>query len=177
MNIFILHHHPTTAASYLCNAHVRSQIRESILMLMSAYIIHENEMPADLPEPDLKHLHHPCTVWVCEHVNHWNWLYKHVGAIFKEYKALHGVPHYWEQYYTIISEHPISWKLEHRKEFPHDRPPPSVVSPDLKPHPDFDYSWDLVVEAYRKYYIRDKAHLHRWTKPRRLPDWIVDVPT
>lgn len=30
---------------------------------------------------------------------------------------------------------------------------------------------DRVVEVYRQYYIRDKAHLHQWTK-REVPEWI-----
>lgn len=169
MNIFILHQHPKIAAGYLCNAHLRSQIRESILMLMSTYLIHEIEMPEGLPEPDLKHLHHPCTVWVAEHRTHWNWLKNHTLGILAGYKELHGVPHYWENYMAIIIENePL---IPHRAGS-YERPPPAVVSRDLKPDPDYDYTWDLAVEAYRKYYIRDKAHLHRWTKPRNIPDWM-----
>lgn len=157
----------------LCNAHVRSQISESTKLLVSAHKIHGTPLTGieGLPEPT--HLHHPSTKWVAAHHSHYNWLWNHLSALLDEYKLRHGVPHYYCNYVEALAELPETLKHQARRgEWNGQKPPPAVVSADLKPKfDDEDITSEDVVAAYRRYYNRDKRHLHYWMV-RAKPDWI-----
>lgn len=168
MNIFFLHENPRTAARFLCNAHVRSQLKESMEILSTVQHRYECSVP-DMAEPT--HQHHPSVRWAGDSAHNYDWLHRHATEICAEYKLRHGVPHWFQ---------PV---IEALKVIPKGMPsigfttPPAVVSRDLKPDPDLGDLINLsdVVSAYRTYYNRDKRHLHYWMAPRDRPSFI-DAP-
>lgn len=59
MNIFFVHQDPKIAAQMLANAHVRSQIKESVLMLAAAHhIFGDDKSEHVINTIELTHQHH-----------------------------------------------------------------------------------------------------------------------
>jgi hypothetical protein len=164
MNIFFVDREPHIAAQMLCNAHVRSQIKESLQILSTAHYLQGEHTEEMLP---VTHKHHPSVKWVAESASNYMWLYQHVVALCTEYKFRHGVSN---RYEPMLSTYMVAPEdIDHYSRI---SCPPAVVAPDLKPNPEI---WLHVIEAYRTYYNRDKRHLHYWMV-RLKPDWITDAP-
>jgi hypothetical protein len=169
MNIFFVDTSPVIAAEMLANAHVRSQIKESLDMLSTAHYMagsHTEEMRSPT------HRHHPCTKWVMAGEANYMWLLRHVQALCDEYKYRHGVPHHLEPMTKALRSKPVNSRY-----LGHITVPPAVVTEDLKPDImkvvklSREQNIDLIVKAYRAYYNRDKRHLHYWMV-RKRPAWI-----
>jgi hypothetical protein len=166
MNIFFVDSNPALAASMLSNAHVRSQIKESISMLATAHYMRGDDDDLDgLPPPT--HRNHPCTKWVMTSRANYVWLYEHLVQLLIEYKLRWGNPNWREKYLDLLKKRPVG--IPNKSVYASI--PPAVVSEDLKPFK--NTSWSNVVMAYRAYYNREKRHLHRWMV-RQKPDWIID---
>jgi hypothetical protein len=164
MNIFFVHQDPKIAAQMLANAHVRSQIKESVLMLAAAHhIFGDDKSEHVINSIELTHQHHPSTVWTRHSHGNYQWLLSHLWGLLDEYRHRHGVPHYRLEHAMILGRAPECPLMEEALTVP-----PAVVSPELKPETP---SWPSVVEAYRKYYLTKKRHLHLWMV-RPKPDWI-----
>lgn len=171
MNIFFVHQNPVIAAQSLCNAHVRSQIREAVDMLSTAHYL-VGEHTEEMRSPT--HKYHPSTRWVTQKDNNYTWLYKHYKALCEEYLFRHGVPHRLSSYLDVLAPRPYDIASTYGRD---PSVPPAVVADDLKPkHTDGVLiekpSWREVIEAYRAYYNRDKRHLFYWLH-RDRPDWIT----
>ncbi len=164
MNIFFVRLNPDQAARMLSNAHVRSQIKESISMLATAHYMQGIDSD-ELPPPT--HRNHPCTKWVMKNRANYQWLYEHLVSLLAEYKLRWGNPNWREKYLPLLEVMPQGIEYQHRSA----TVPPAVVPEDLKPKR--NNSWEDVTTAYRAYYNRDKRHLHRWMG-REKPDWIID---
>jgi hypothetical protein len=163
MNIFFVDKNPDLAARMLSNAHVRSQIKESISMLATAHYMLGDDKEG-MPPPT--HRNHPCTKWVMQSSNNYNWLYNHLVSLLAEYKLRWGNPNWREKFLPLLENNP--------RDIPYTGTisvPPAVVSDDLKPTK--SATFNDVVLAYRSYYNREKRHLHRWMG-RDKPDWIID---
>lgn len=164
MNIFFVDTDPGDAARMLCNAHVRSQIKESVQILSTAHYLQGDHTEAMLP---VTHKHHPSVKWAAENSSNYGWLHRHLRALCAEYQYRHGVPHRLEPMIEVLASAP-----DDTDHYARLTCPPAVVSPDLKPSVE---NWISIVAAYRAYYNRDKRHLHYWMV-RKKPDWIIDEP-
>ena len=90
LNIFFLDRDPKKAAEAQIDKHVIKMILESAQMLCTAH--HElYSFHTDLYKPT--HKNHPCSIWVRESRDHYNWLYKHMMALGSEYTKRYGKNH------------------------------------------------------------------------------------
>jgi len=150
----------------LCNAHVRSQIKESVQMLATAHYMLGLDSSCVVPPT---HRNHPATKWVMGNRANYEWLFEHYKALLAEYKHRHGVEHHYVQHIPALEMMPNGIEFQRH----YATCPPAIVTEDLKPkHND----WASVVEAYRAYYNREKRHLHHWMV-RDKPDWITEPVT
>jgi hypothetical protein len=130
--------------------HVSKMILESAQLLCAANHLHGKGAPYRLT-----HKNHPCTKWVCESIGHWFWLRGLAEELNREFQyRFSGAPH-------------KSWLVIDALDMPSlpvagFREPPTCVADDLRHLP--------VIEAYRAYYRRDKAHIAKWTL-RGAPSW------
>ena len=89
MNIFYLHSDPKVAASYFYDKHKVKMILECAQMLCTAHIALGND---DVPYKK-SHLNHPSSVWVRANNENYQWLYKHMLALGKEYTKRYNKTH------------------------------------------------------------------------------------
>ena len=162
MNIFFLDRDPERAARWLADKHVRKMGLEAVQMLSRPY---NAPGSAHAPPPRLDgtpyrggYPRHPATLWVCESMDHWEWLARHAAAIFDEYERRFGAPSRPREALAYMRARPPLWLP------PGWRDPPQCM-PD-------DYKRACAVEAYRAYYGGAKAHLHRWTAAEP-PPWLA----
>lgn len=180
MNIFYIDEDPRQCAEWMVNRHILSQIRESALMLSTAHRVLDGiEVQIEL-EKDGKvrkkkvwvldderneslynagHINHPCTVWVRQSVENYNWLVDHLHALGQEYTYRYGKRHATiERCFYPLQSPPFGlrdWDWTQ---------PPSVM--------DSGYIvGDNPIDNYRNYYRVGKANLHVW-KNRQPPTWI-----
>ena len=147
MNIFILDRDPVLAAQYQCDKHVVKMALESTQILSTI-----NGGPY---KPT--HVNHPCVVWAGSCAGNYRWLVVHAIALCDEYTIRYGKKHKCED--VIMS-------------MPHIMPSPGV-SEFVQCMPE-QYRGDNVVEAYRRYYVGEKAGFARWTN-RNIPEWFIDL--
>lgn len=155
MNIFVLDDNPFLAAQYQCDKHVVKMVTETAQMLSTV----KTELGLEAPYRPT-HKNHPCTRWVAESRENYFWAWNHGFALGKEYTHRYGKVH---KAWLKFSEGHLD--LPNEVPFPHqERTPFSLAMPDI-------YKQDDAVQAYRDYYMGEKAHLLQY-KNRDVPDWI-----
>lgn len=154
MNIFVVDENPVVAARMLCDQHVVKMIVESVQMLFTALHV------AGVKEPWMykpTHARHPCTLWVASSRHNWRWLHMHASALCHEYT------------YRYDREHACTQMLRDVACF--DEALPDVpCGAFVKAMPD-EHKSGSTVDAYRRYYVVDKARFARWTRRRPPPAW------
>lgn len=161
MNIFILDQDPQLAAQYHCDKHVVKMILESAQMMCTALFY------AGLDEVPYKatHHNHPCTKWVGQSVNNYNWLGQlafHLNAEYM-YRYDKSEPH---KSWTVIQQLPNA--VDYLPDIPQtkftcameERYKVRNSSGTIQP-----------VESYRQYYRLSKRDIAKWTK-RLTPTWF-----
>lgn len=141
MNIFVLDDDPVIAARMLRWGHVNKMILESAQMLCSAFP--DGSMPYRRA-----YYNHPCTKWVRESLQNFEWLYKHateLGSLFavkqgKIHKSIAVID------YAHENRHLISY-------------PKSCLTPFATAMPDFCKVNGDPVSSYRHYYKSCKQHI------------------
>lgn len=111
MNIFYLHSDPVKAAEMQINKHVVKMVLESAQLLCTCHRIVDGIHYIDSssgrklqkwrhPNPKLdeelyksQHFNHPCSLWLRESANNYEWLYAHFIALGQEYKKRYGKEH------------------------------------------------------------------------------------
>ena len=156
MNIFYLDHDPRIAAKYHCDKHVVKMILESAQMLSTAHRVVDKNDDDILYREAYKN--HPSTKWVRSYLYHYTWLWSLFNSLGKEFESRYNKPH------TTITK--LRDKLKNpprlikQKEF---MQPPQCM-PDI-------YKQDCTVDAYRAYYVGDKANFATWKSPSIMPSW------
>jgi hypothetical protein len=150
VNIFALDNDPKQAACWLNNTHCIKMILESAQLLSADLHILGIVAPYKLT-----HKNHPCRLWVSASDANWLWLYEHAIELCAEYTARYGKTHKTEAVLRAIRA------LKTIDEI-HTQTPFVQCMPD-------EYKRTDAVEAYRAYYIGDKAHLAEWK--RNKPEW------
>ena len=155
MNIFVLDENPAIAATYACDKHVVKMILESAQMLCSVH-------PEGTAPYKRSYYNHPCTKWVRESSDNYEWLIQHAYALCDEYTVRYGKEH--------KSREVINWCDENRPELPE-----IGLTSFAQAIPD-EYKNDDVVEAYRAYYLGEKKEIADW-KNNNVPHWYYQGET
>lgn len=179
MNIFVIDDDPIIAARSLCDKHVVKMILESAQLLSTAHhIIDGEELPAvkgskkkrykhhsqyrDSILYRITHINHPCTIWTRETAENYNWLFLHFMEMCKEYTRRYGKIHACErntELVDILKEPPAGLSSKGLTTF-------AQAMPDAYKSP------TSAVDAYRTYYINDKARFATWKIPEHKPEWF-----
>lgn len=180
MNLFVLDLDPDKNAEYHIDLHVGKMQLEAAQLLATAIWIDEligftprkltsdeltickNEMLTLPPIEErtflrykIAHPNHPCCVWVRESYDNFEWAQVYVNALDQEAQYRGYKPH-------------ASCVETNRMPLP-TRLPSLGLTPFAQAMPD-EYKSENAVEAYRTYYMCDKASIATW-KNRPRPSW------
>ncbi len=171
MNIFVSDESPIISARNLDDKRIRHMPKECIEMLtMAAYkngigiigpfiIWGQNfRHPTDL-------FNHPCTNWVARSKVNTYWLYRHLIALFDEYRYRAGVRHWLEDYFYSNIRHYIKPVKEEPKSFQNS-------SGFYGTNTIINYRDSL----FNKWYITDEIKPCTWTN-RGEPQWSLNRKT
>jgi hypothetical protein len=142
MNIFFLDWNPHQAAKYHCDKHVVKMILECAQLLYSAHWV---LTPSRVPESAYKktHINHPCSIWVRESIENYEWLCELAIALCSEYTYRYGKIHKTQKH--------IEWLIRNP---PFDIPPVHKTPVRLA-MPD-EYKIEDPIESYRLFYRESK---------------------
>lgn len=155
MNIFVLDLDISTCARYHADRHVVKMILESAQMLCTVVNLCGGVSPYKST-----HSQHPCTLWALQSLTNWQWLQRLALALNDEYR------------------------YRYRRELDHKS---ATVVRQLVAPPIADLGLTAfaqampecyrvagdAVQAYRRFYIGEKAHFATWTR-RRTPRWFAE---
>ena len=155
MNIFVLDKNPRKAAQMHCDKHCVKMILETAQMLSTAHHVYNT------PEVDKvykqAHLNHPCTKWVRASKANYRWAVDLYLELLKEFKIRRNKTH---KSGTLCNSF---------FEIPSDMPDIGLTPfPQAMPQ---EYKRSCPVDAYRAYYMGDKAAIAEWNWGRPAPDW------
>lgn len=160
MNIFVLDEDPELCAQMHCDKHVVKMILESCQLLCTAHhVLHEGTLFNEtLLRPT--HAQHPCAVWVRESGGNYAWLHELFSELLCEYthryRKLHGL----QVYQHVLRNPPIVPVMVRCERTPFKQCMPT------------QYQRISAVDAYRAYYVGEKAHFAKWTR-REQPEWWI----
>lgn len=189
MNIFFLDENPIKSARYLCNKHVCKLVVESAQLLCTCHHITGSLIDNTYPDLPLKfykltHKNHPCSKWLRENKDNYEWLSLHALALCEEYTyrynkvhasmpliswLVNNVPRIrlwrYQNYVNGLLEENDCPVADYMLGIYYVTRPPQCM-PD-------QYKKDDVIQAYRNYYKLDKQTTidFRYTK-REKPSWL-----
>ena len=167
MNIFYLDPNPKIAAQMLCNAHcangkMATELAQMFSNLYTLKRLEASDCPRTATGNIRKHSypHHPCTKWVMNSLENFQWALDHALYICEERryrtgKELNGTYEF------------LKWVKDTANELKFANisfTTPALAMPE-------QYFNNNPVIAYRNYYRNEKKHLLKYTK-RKIPDWI-----
>ena len=155
MNIFYLDNHPDDAAEMHCDKHCVKMILEYAQMLSTAH----RELDGNVPDILYKstHKNHPSTIWTRSSKQHYDWLFRLFRMLSAEYTLRYGKIHKtWEKLGKILETAPKNI-VENGWSDPPQCMPDHCKKPDT-------------IDAYRNYYLTEKASFSTW-KTVRPPKW------
>ena len=155
MNIFYLDKDPLVAASYHNDKHCVKMILEYAQMLSTAH----RELDGNVPDILYKstHKNHPSTIWTRSSKQHYDWLFRLFRMLSAEYTLRYGKIHKtWEKLGKILETAPKNI-VENGWSDPPQCMPDHCKKPDT-------------IDAYRNYYLTEKASFSTW-KTVRPPKW------
>ena len=160
MNIFVLDKDPRLCAQYHCDKHVLKQIPDIAKILCT--VIRESGTPYGYPSGNKNH---PCIRWTAETDSNFMWLRELGLELCKEYSyryekgtTNHASESIIRDAYPNDLKSPLTWRGM--------TPPPQCIPDYLK--------LENPVEAYRQYYLIEKADLLSFTR-RNVPNWIASM--
>ena len=156
MNIFVLDKNPSVAASMHCDKHVPKMILETAQMLSTAHHVY------DTPQAPLvykkAYLNHPCTIWIRESKANYGWAWTLYHELLVEFRKRRGKYHKSGELIHDLAHTP--------SEMPNIGPTPFAQALPA------EYKQEDAVEAYRAYYMGDKAAFAKWEWPTaQTPYW------
>ena len=175
MNIFYLHPDPLTAAEMHCDKHCVKMILETAQMLCTAHRTLDGDEQADkLGMYKTVHLNHPSTKWVRGSLLQYEWAYHLFKFLCSEYTHRFNKVHKTDAKLREVLKKPpyfLKWVLRANGN------PPLVPSSSINTYtsppqcmPDQYKVLDDAVQAYRNYYIGEKAYFAKWAYTR-TPEW------
>ena len=170
MNIFYLSSCPQEAAESHNDKHCVKMILESAQMLSTAH----REIDGDVPDILYKstHKNHPSTVWVRSSKQHYDWLFRLFRMLSVEYTLRYSnktliknfggefkVHKTWDKLGKLLETAPKNIKDNGWVD------PPQCM-PDHCKKPD-------TIDAYRNYYMTEKASISTWKYSNQPTWWTV----
>ncbi len=159
MNVFFLDRNPIVCASYHCNKHISKLAVEAAQMLSTAHHVTDTGKP----HPFLykaTHINHPCSKWVRESTEHYNWLYQLLEALLEEYTNRYGREHSTSRLLPLLKTPPVGL------------PAYGFMDPPLAMPDHYKKAGDAVA-CYRAYYLGDKARFAKWPEGSTPPWWLL----
>jgi hypothetical protein len=189
MNIFAIYDDPHIAARHLVDSHVSKMVLESAQMLANCFSL-EQLASTDCPRTKegsprkYSYYKHPCSIWTRASRDNMRWLIDHAKtmdderiqrALIKQqrHKDLKEKGLLYSK--KIFEEDPsphfsLSFILWAEANIANSIIPEGARTKFAQAMPD-EFKCEDSIEAYRKFYITGKKHLHFWT--RNKPDWIT----
>ena len=159
MNIFYLDEDPIEISEMMCDKHNVKMIVESAQMLSTAHRELDGDRWANKHEQyKSTHKNHPSAVWTRTTDDNYDWHFSLFKAMLDEYTFRYKKIHKCMDLYDSLGCLPNNIPKG-------DFTPPPQCMPD-------EYRDEDTVEAYRKYYIGEKAGFAKW-KAREVPEWFV----
>jgi hypothetical protein len=159
LNVFYLNRDPVIAAQESCNKHVVKVILESAQMLSTAHRVCDGDDYANTTGMyKMAHKNHPTTIWVRSGVANYDWLWRHMTALMREYTYRYDKHHATERLTECLARTPTN--IPYGVKF---TDPPQCMPDNCK--------GDDTVLAYQTYYIVEKSGFAQW-KRRRRPEWF-----
>lgn len=160
MNIFVLDRNPQVAAEYLCNEHVIKMLTESVQMIATTSILLGGESPPKKNGDPYKisHQWHPCTKWVMDSRDNWEWLVAHALGIAGEFRKRYGKEHAGERSLMYAISHCTAPAERGMTPFALCMPP--------------EYKHRDAVVAYRQFYLGEKSRFAAWEPRATTPEWF-----
>lgn len=156
MNIFILDLEPVTCAQYHNDKHVVKMILETAQLLCGAHWVTGSEAPYKL-----SHKNHPCSIWVRESMENYDWLCELGMYLCWEYRNRYGKTH---KTFKVIT-----WCCDNKPNIPNKGfTQPALAMPDIYKVP------GNPVKSYRNYYLGEKRSFSNW-KNGNIPDWFTNI--
>lgn len=155
MNVFAVDLDPQVAASMLCNQHVVKMITETGQLLATCF-------PPGTLRFKHSHVNHPCAVWARSSLANYRWLLAHGLWLAEEYSIryfgrIHGSLDVLEACVELAPALPDIGLTPFARAI---KEPWKAQTAHLS-----------VVEAYRAYYVGDKARFARWAPRAVPPEW------
>ena len=166
MNIFVLDESPIISAQMQCDKHIVKMPLETAQMLCSVW--HRYGQGMNVPYKEA-HRNHPCTLWVGDSMDNYNWLWLHGMELCFEYTRRYNKIHKCQQVIMDLSyPSPSKFNFDNYFKTPHPQAMPDIYkSTKLRIH-------NNTVRAYRQYYVNDKKDIAKWERGRPMPDWYTN---
>lgn len=183
MNIFALDKDPETAAKYHCSKHAVKMVLEYCQILSTNHRLIDG-IPTQIANAKGKpktvyvhpshdsllfkttHQNHPSTIWARQSVNNYKWTAQLLHYLCKEYTARYGKVHKCERdglVYFLVNNVPKNLTN-------------SGLTPFAMAMPDYIRNMAKdPVEAYRLYYVLEKARMLEWKAPATEPYWVKEL--
>jgi hypothetical protein len=160
MNIFYLDTNPRLAAQFHCDKHCNKMILESAQLLSTAH----RELGSTRADRVYKsaHKNHPSTLWARESRENYNWLWELFYQLSAEFRYRRNKDH---GSYTKLAD--LLRLPPENLEYTGFTQPPQCMPDEYKVEGDS-------VQAYRNYYLGDKADIATWNWGRPAPYWWED---
>ena len=156
MNIFYLDPKPQKAAEYHCDKHAVKMCLEYAQLLSSAIHVTSPEIALKVNIYALTHKNHPCAIWTRSSESNFIWLADLAIELGMEYTRRYGKIH------KSIVEIVENIEIPNLPKIGFTEPPQCM--------PDVYKVENNAVQAYRNYYLGDKARFAAW-KYTKQPDW------
>lgn len=153
MNIFVLDLDPVRAAEAQCNKHVVKMCTETAQLLVAA---HAHGVMPWTPT----HVNHPCSKWVRESKENYQWTIEHGLALSREYTKRYGKIHAAQ---AVIE---LNNKIVPKNFLKSGMTPFAIAIADTFYHVPND-----PVTSYRSYYIGEKSRFAKWAPRATPPIW------
>lgn len=152
MNIFVLSDDPTEAAESVVDKHAVKMPLETAQVLCTV----STQLGTVAPYKPT-HSKHPCTLWAGESLENWTWTLTHGLALCDEYERRYGKTH--------ASKAVLRWVADLGA-----RPARGGLTAFAQAMPE-QYRRPNAVDAYRAYYLGEKAKIASWRAPAEPPGW------
>jgi hypothetical protein len=172
MNIFMLARGPIACARAHCDKHVVKMPLEYAEMLALAHWHREiasgkvqrvgYTTDSAWPKIGKRHLNHPCSLWARASRQNYLALFNLFVATLDEYEFRYGREHSYRRFVDTFYDVPTDLEA-------------SGLTRPYQAMPE-QYRRRSAVEAYRLYYLAEKARFAKWTR-RAPPDWWIADPT
>ena len=170
MNLFLLSWDPQECAQLHCDKHVVKMILELVQMLYTAWQINnDSDVPESAPlckstgnhgYKKLSNANHPMAKWVRE--SKWNYIFtvKLAAHLAFEYNYRYSKFHSCDKHILWLASNIPKFEKRKKTQIPQ-------CMPD-------EYKAICPIQAYKNYYIGEKARFAKWSK-RSVPNWFCVI--